>query len=132
MAMMRRTRGFVEASVNVLEPTHTSVSLEVLDLHDYGIEELPLPKRDSSSGSRGRSVQPWRIVFLQRNRITMFDGLAECANLRKLDLSSNALTVLPNRRFWSFVPNLEVLLLHDNKLEVLNQLLDLVWNAPRH
>jgi Leucine-rich repeat (LRR) protein len=127
--MLRRTRGFVEAPVNVLEPTHTSVSLEVLDLHDYGIEELPLPKRDSSS--RGRSVQPWRIIFLQRNRITMFDGLAECANLRKLDLSSNCITALPNRRFWAFLPNLQVLLLHDNKLEVLNQLLDLVCNSAR-
>lgn len=129
MAMLRRTRGFVEAPVNVLEPTHTSVSLEVLDLHDYGIEELPLPKRDSSS--RARSVQPWRIIFLQRNRIAMFDGLAECANLRKLDLSSNCLTQLPNRRFWAFLPNLQVLLLHDNKLDVLNQLLDLVCNPTR-
>ena len=110
------------APKSVLEPTHSSLSFDVLDLHDSGIDEVPLPKRDSST----RRVLPWRIVFLQRNRLTMFDGIAECANLRKLDLSSNALTVLPNRRFWTFVPNLEVLLLHNNKLEVLNQLLDLV------
>jgi hypothetical protein len=107
---------------NVLEPTHSSLSLEVLDLHEEGLTELPLPRRDGTQ----RIIYPWRIIFLQRNRLTMFDGLAECANLRRLDLSGNCLTVLPNRRFWTFVPNLEVLLLHDNKLEVLNQLLELV------
>ena len=50
---------------HVLDPTHTSISLEVLDVHDEDLEEIPLPKRETNGLNKSRFVLPWKIIFLQ-------------------------------------------------------------------
>eukprot|EP01043_Picozoa_sp_COSAG02_P043321 COSAG02_NODE_3763_length_6271_cov_2.365684_1_plen_525_part_10 len=57
------------------------------------------------------------ICYLHTNAIRMLEHVNDCAKLRKLDLHANKLTELPPAPFWSSLTALEVLHLHTNNLQ---------------
>ena len=65
---------------------------------------------------------PWRVLYLNNNLLSSLKGLSWCAQLVKLDLSHNRLADLPDKGTWASLPQLEVLFLHCNKLEKIQDL----------
>jgi len=133
-----------------VEPTASTLSRDVLHLENRGfndclvLKQLFAPKDSdqeepavpdtfdrtgrASQVEAGRKLMaryPWKIVYLNNNRITDLLGLHLCTNLRKLDLSRNQIVNLPNRFFWRYLTNLQILYLHDNKIDSIHAVQDL-------
>ncbi|CAL8269145.1 unnamed protein product [Arctogadus glacialis] len=60
-----------------------------------------------------------RICSLPDNFITAIDALAECVLLVKLDLKGNQIVQLPDALFWAKLGQLQLLNLHDNHMETI-------------
>jgi hypothetical protein len=96
----------------------------VLNLYDRKLIDCKSLKGIFSS-RRPQQRHPWQIVLLGRNQIAKLEGLHRCVALRKLDLSSNRIAQLPNKRFWTCLPHLEVLHLNDNLVSNVHDLYSL-------
>lgn len=83
-------------------------SLEILDLSDNNISEIP---KDISKLKR------LKIIFFARNKFTEFPAvLANCPALTMIGFKSNKIKTVPEQ---AFPPLLEWLILTDNKIEKL-------------
>lgn len=103
----------------------------VLDLRDQAYNDLHmLTSKFPSRGSRAVAF-PWRILILSGNMLSRLDGLQRCASLRKLDLSRNGLDALPKSTFWKQLRQLQVLHLHQNKIDSIHALQTLVSERIR-
>ena len=60
------------------------------------------------------------ICYLHSNLLSKIDHVDRCAQLRKMDVHGNKLETLPGPAFWSHLVNLEVLHLHTNNLQNLD------------
>lgn len=108
----------------------------VLDLRDQACNDLHVlnskfPGRAamgdrSGSHSHSGAAHPWRIIILSGNMLSRLDGLHRCTMLRKLDLSRNGIDTLPKASFWKQLKHLQVLFLHQNKLDSIHALQQLV------
>ena len=113
----------------------------LLDLRDQAYNDLHVlaAKFAAKAGERGgansgaaaaqhghahSSAYPWSILILSGNMLSRLDGLSRCGSrLRKLDLSRNGIDVLPKSpSFWRSFSSLQVLLLHQNKLDSIHAL----------
>jgi Leucine-rich repeat (LRR) protein len=72
------------------------------------------------------ATYPWRIIILSGNLISRMDGLQRCTNLRKLDLSRNGMETIPGANFWKHMRALQILMLHQNKIDSIHALQQLV------
>ena len=62
------------------------------------------------------------VLFLHGNALRTLAGVGIFRHLRKLDVADNMLRVLPHAAWWGEIPALEVLYLHDNQIESVEEL----------
>lgn len=103
------------------ESSALRVHRQVVDLRGQNLKDWvtlrDLVHREEVKDSMTFPPISWKVLFLQRNAFTHFNGLENCTALRFLDISKNYLKQLPAKEFWSSLPNLEVLFLHNNLIQ---------------
>lgn len=98
-------------------------SLLVLDLRNQKVNDLNLLSgKYHGKISAGISAYPWTILLLSNNLLSRLDPLQYCINLKKLDLSNNDLLAIPKGNVWKCLPHLQILFLHNNKLDSIHSL----------
>lgn len=105
----RDREGGRKASRKISEVTINKGQVKALDLRNRSLTNNIL--RDCAS-----KYVRIRVALFSHNAIDSITALRTCRRLRKLDVSSNLIEVLPTKTFWEELPNLQALLLHDNRI----------------
>jgi hypothetical protein len=102
-------------------------STRVLDLRSHSLCDLHVLHGKFPAARSAVMAYPWTVLLLSNNLLTRLEGgLARCTRLRKLDLSRNGINTLPKANFWKQMPQLQILLIHHNKIDSIHALQHLV------